>query len=104
MDNKNLEVLEAHRTRVIAQWRELEAVARKAGNKILEEHARKHAELLEDPPVKLGDAVATLTHALGIPQCDDCKKRQAAMNRVDTRKGFVNTVKGIFKAITNPDS
>jgi hypothetical protein len=101
MDNKNHERLEAHRQRVIAGWRRLEVLGRAAGNKVLEAEARKQAELLEDPPVKLGDAFATLTHALGIPQCDDCKKRQAAMNKVDTRKGFVNTVKGIVKAIAS---
>lgn len=101
MENKNLAALEVRRTILIAQWRELERVSKLSGNTVLEEHARKHAELLEDPPVKLGDRFATLTHALGIPQCDDCKKRQAAMNRVDTRKGILHTVKGVLKAITS---
>lgn len=101
MDDKTLKVLEAHRRVVIAQWREIEATSRALGNKVLESHAREQAELLEDPPVKLGDAVATLTHALGIPQCDDCKKRQTALNKVDTRKGLISTVKNIVKAIAS---
>lgn len=89
------EVLEARRVKLAAGWRRVEAAAKVANNKIMEAHARHHAELLEDPPVKLGDRVATLTHALGIPQCDGCKRRQAAMNRIDIRKGLLHTIKGI---------
>jgi hypothetical protein len=30
----------------------------------------------------LGDAIAKVTHALGIEQCDDCKERQQKLNRL----------------------
>ena len=32
--------------------------------------------------MKLGDAVKKVTDAVGIPQCDKCKKRQAELNEL----------------------
>lgn len=32
--------------------------------------------------MKLGDTIATITHALGIEQCESCKERQQKLNRL----------------------
>lgn len=46
------------------------------------EHARCHHPAQHGPGQwRLGDYVAHLTHLAGIKQCEQCKKRQAALNR-----------------------
>ncbi len=97
----DLERLEARRQTVISTWKNLGDVAQAAGVKELEEHARKHQRKLEDPPTKegLGDWIANLTKAVGIPPCAECKKRQAALNALDTSKPATELARDVFKAL-----
>ena len=36
----------------------------------------------ENRPRGLGDVIATMTKAVGIPQCAGCKKRQETLNKI----------------------
>jgi len=100
----DLQKLEDRRLQIIATWKQLGDVARASGSKELEEHARKHQAALEEPPTKagLGDWIANLTKAVGIPPCDQCKKRQAALNSLDTSKPVNELVRDVFRAILTP--
>lgn len=40
------------------------------------------AEAMADDGIGLGDLVAALTKRLGIRECDGCRRRKAALNRV----------------------
>ena len=40
--------------------------------------------------LKLGDKIASVTDALGIPQCGGCKKRQNYLNNMFTNKPCKN--------------
>ena len=43
---------------------------------------------------RLGDAVKSVTEALGIPQCPPCEERQRKLNALDDRiRGAVGKVK-----------
>ena len=86
--------------RLIAQkWKQLATSARRAGNTVLAEHAERSAAEVER--VKIGDVIAGMTSALGIKPCGDCKKRQAALNTVDTTQPTVDIIKDIFRALTS---
>jgi hypothetical protein len=48
-----------------------------------------------DEPPKMGDAIASITKAVGIKPCGPCAKRQAALNRATP--GWVAKILGWFK-------
>ncbi len=93
--------LERRRAALAARWKRLADSASKANNPTLEAHALAEFNKLEHP-VQLGDRVATLTKALGIPPCDDCKKRQAALNQVDTTQSLYHVIQAAALAILKP--
>lgn len=51
----------------------------------------------------LGDRVASVTAALGIPECGGCGKRRAAMNVIDANGPLAKVFVGLIKAAINPD-
>lgn len=49
---------------------------------------------LEEAGLKLGDAIAWVTHKMGIQQCAPCKARQEILNNVG-KHGWAATIKQI---------
>lgn len=65
-----------------------------------------HARYLAPPApaeTKAGDFVASVTKALGIPECGGCGKRRAAMNAVDLKGPAMTVFRGLTAAILNPE-
>jgi hypothetical protein len=52
--------------------------------------------------MRAGDFVKTITDAVGIKQCGGCRKRQAAMNRVDLDGPLKEVALGLLSAIIDP--
>ncbi len=100
----DVDKLMTRREAIISTWRTLTGSARAARLPELEEHALHHQRMLEEPPTKegLGDWIANLTKAVGIPPCDECKKRQAALNALDTTKPAAELARDVFNAILHP--
>lgn len=97
-----LELLEQRRKTLADGWRNLAEHADASGNVELRDAAREQLDLLERP--RPGDWVASFTKALGIPQCDKCKKRQAAMNAVDMSRPAPQVIRDLFLALLQPDT
>ena len=87
------------REAIAKAYRNMAFALRNAGaHKAADEFDVAVAEL-ERP--RIGDAIAGMTSALGIKPCGDCKKRQAALNTVDTTKPTIDVIKDIFRALTS---
>lgn len=96
-----LELLEYRRKILVDGWRKLEKNADAAGMDAMRDAAREQIDLLDRP--RAGDWVANFTKALGIPQCDQCKKRQEAMNKVDMSRPKHEVFRDLFRAFLHPD-
>lgn len=98
---EDVDALEARWRARVGMWKKLADTARASGSKELEQHARKHQQMLEEPPTRegLGDWVANLTKSVGIPPCEECKRRQNALNSIDTSQPIAFVVRAVFKAL-----
>lgn len=70
---------------------EIVGVAWDCGNQVTQDEVDAN---LERAGLKLGDAIAWVTHKMGIQQCAPCKARQEILNNV-SKVGWAATLKQI---------
>lgn len=51
---------------------------------------------------RLGDKISAITRKLGFEECGGCKRRHAALNKVDLDAPAYEVARGLAEALFNP--